>query len=75
MEEIKELLKEINNNLKYQTKLFEAMYGSADSNRFKMEQQKKRIEGMKETLLKNPMISKNLQAVELLDNLFSVGGL
>ena len=74
MEEVKRLLKEINDTLKYQTKLFESMFNMADANKFKMEQQKESVEKLKGMIMNNPLVKNNPEAADLMNQAFSIGG-
>lgn len=74
MEEIKSLLREINDNLKYQTKLFESMFHTIDANRNTAEQYKQTMEKMKGMIKNNPLIKNHPEATDLINQMFSIGG-
>jgi len=74
MKEIARLLTEINDTLKYQTKLFESMFHMADGNKYRMSEQMKAMEKMKDMVMNNPILKNHPEAMEIINQAFSMGG-
>ena len=73
MEKVR-LLNEINDTLKYQTKLFESMFHMVDGNRNRMSEQMKAMEKMKDMVMNNPILKKHPEVMEIINQAFAMGG-
>ena len=66
-----ELLKEILDQLKYQTKLLEGAFGDVDEKRHTLAESKKQMDSMVAGFMNNPFIQMNPEAKALFQNLMS----
>ena len=66
-----ELLKKILEQLEYQTKLLEAIFGDADAKRHNLAESKKQMGSMMAGFMNNPFMQMNPEAKELFQNLMS----